>query len=162
MFRYGIMKHFNRIYISQSTTHISISSKTYLDTVFKKYEWDDILPTPLPMNPFNEFVRELDSEILLEPAKHSKTNNDSFCYRASIGELIWPMITTRPELLYPMVKLSQFASSPASIHNDTTFGVFKYLSGVREDGLKYTRTIAMTYGPIVKHAPLRSNPTYRA
>jgi hypothetical protein len=57
MLRYGIMKHFNGIDISQTHTHVSISGKTYLDTVFKKYVWIDITPTSLPMNPSNEFVR---------------------------------------------------------------------------------------------------------
>jgi hypothetical protein len=59
--RYGMMKHFNGIYISQSRTRVSISSKAYLDTVFKNYGWNDITPTSLPMNPSNEFVRALDS-----------------------------------------------------------------------------------------------------
>jgi hypothetical protein len=53
---YGMMKHFNGIDVSQSRTHISISSKTYLDMVFKKYGWTDLTPTLLPMNPSNEFV----------------------------------------------------------------------------------------------------------
>jgi hypothetical protein len=74
MARYGMMKHFNGINISQSTTHISIYSKTYLDTVFKNYEWDNIVPTSLPMNPSNEFVRALDLAIPLEPARRSKTD----------------------------------------------------------------------------------------
>jgi hypothetical protein len=75
---YVMMKHFNGIDISQLTTHISISSKTYLDTVFKNYEWDDIVPTSLPMNPSNEFVRALDLVIPLEPAQRFKTDNGSF------------------------------------------------------------------------------------
>jgi hypothetical protein len=41
------------------------------------------------------------------------------------------------------------------------FGIFQYLSGTGADGLTYTHTIAMNYCPIIKHAPLRSNPTYR-
>jgi hypothetical protein len=61
MSRYGMMKHFNGIDVSQSRTHISISSKTYLDTEFKNYGWTDLTPTSLPMNPSNEFVRALDS-----------------------------------------------------------------------------------------------------
>jgi hypothetical protein len=156
-----MMKNFNIINISQSTTPISISSKTYLDTVFKNYKWDDIVPTSLPVNPSNEFVRALDSEIPLERAQRTKTDNGRFRYRTATGELIWPMMTTRPELSYPVVKLSQFASSPASIHYDAVFGIFQYLSGTRDDGMTYTRTIAMNYGRIVKHAPLRSNPTDR-
>jgi hypothetical protein len=69
------------------------------------------------------------------------------------------MITTRPELSYPVFNLSQFASSPASIHYDTVFGIVQYLSGTRNTDLSYTPVISMTYGPIVKHAPLRSTPT---
>jgi hypothetical protein len=161
MARYGMMKHFNGIDISQLTIHISISSKTYLDTVLKKYVWDDIVPTSLPINPSNEFVRALYSAITLESAQHYKIENGHFRYRTVIGELIWPMITTHPELSYPVVKLSQFPSSPASIHYDAVFGIFQYLSRTRNDGLTYTHTIAMNYGPIIKHAPLRSNPTYR-
>jgi hypothetical protein len=54
--QYGMMKHFNGIDFYQSRTHISISSKTYLDTVFKNYGWKDLTPTSLPVNPSNEFV----------------------------------------------------------------------------------------------------------
>jgi hypothetical protein len=61
MSRYDMMKHFNGIDIYQSRTRVYISSKTYLDTVFKNYDWNDITPTSLPMNPSNEFVHALDS-----------------------------------------------------------------------------------------------------
>jgi hypothetical protein len=157
------MKHFNGIDVSQSRTHISISSKAYLDTVFKNYGWKDIKTTSLPMNPSNEFVRALDSAEPLDPSGRSRLDNTRFRYRyrATIGELIWPMITTRPELSYPVVKLSQFATSPDTIHYDAVYGIFQYLSGTRDDGLTYTRPEPMTSGPVLKHTPLRSQPTDR-
>jgi hypothetical protein len=40
MTRYGMMTHFSGIDVSQSWTHISILTKTYLDTVFNNYSWD--------------------------------------------------------------------------------------------------------------------------
>jgi hypothetical protein len=49
---YGMMIHFNGIDVSQFRTHISISTKTYLDTVFNNNGWD-LTPTSLPMNPSN-------------------------------------------------------------------------------------------------------------
>jgi hypothetical protein len=88
------MKHFNGIFVSQSHTHISISSKTYLDTVFKNYGWKYLTPTSLPMNPSNEFTRALDSAEPREPSERSRLDNTRFCYHAAIGELIWMMITT--------------------------------------------------------------------
>jgi hypothetical protein len=69
------------------------------------------------------------------------------------------MITTRPELSYPIFKLSQFATNPATIHYDAVYGILQYLSGTRNGGLTYTRPEPMTWDPIVKHTPLRSQPT---
>jgi hypothetical protein len=161
MSRYDMMKHFNGIDFSQSTTRRSISSKTYLDTIFKNYEWENIVTTSLPMNLSNEFVRVLDSLIPLEPAQRSKTDNGRFCYRAAIGEIIWPMITTHPERSQPVVKISRFVSSQASTHYDAAFGIFQDLYGTRNDGLAHTHKIAMTYDPIAKHAPFRSTPIDR-
>jgi hypothetical protein len=161
MSQYGMMKHFNSIDVYQSRTHISISSKTYLDTVFKNYGWKDLTPTSLPMNPSREFVRALDSAEPLTLSESSRLDNTRFCYRAVIGELIWPMITTRPELSYPVVKLSQFATSPATIHYDAVYGIFQYLSGKRDDGLTYTRPDTLAWGAVLKHAHLRSQPTNR-
>jgi hypothetical protein len=71
------------------------------------------------------------------------------------------MITTRPELSYPVVKLSQFATNPATIHYDAVFGIFQYLSGTRDYGLTYTRPKPLTWDPVVKCIPLRSRPTYQ-
>jgi hypothetical protein len=82
------MKHFNGIDVSQSRTRISISSKTYLDTVFNNYGWTDLTPTSLPMNPSNDFVRALDFSEPLEPSDRSRLDNTCFRFRAAIGELI--------------------------------------------------------------------------
>jgi hypothetical protein len=62
---------------------------------------------------------------------------------------------------YPVIKLSQFATSSATIHYDAVYGIFQYLSGTRDDDLTYTRPEPMTSGPVLKHTPLRSQPTDR-
>jgi hypothetical protein len=73
------------------------------------------------MNLSNEFVRALDYAFPLEPAQRSKTYNGRFRYRAAIGEIMWSMITTHPEMLHPVFKLSQFALRTVSIHYDAVF-----------------------------------------
>jgi hypothetical protein len=113
------------------------------------------------MNPSNEFVRALDSAEPLDPSERSRLDNTRFRYCAAIGKLIWPMITTRPELSYPVVKLIQFATSPATIHYDAVCGIFQYLSGTRIDGLTYTRPEPLSWGPVLKHTPLHYQPTDR-
>jgi hypothetical protein len=156
-----MMKHFNGIDISQARTHISILSKTYLDTVFNNYGWNNIIPILLPMNPSNDFVLALDSAEPLEPNHRALLDSTRFRYRATIGELIWPMLMTRPELSYPVVKLSQCATNPATIHYDAVFGIFQYLSITRDDGITYTRPKPLIWGPLVKHTHICSQPMDR-
>jgi hypothetical protein len=71
------------------------------------------------------------------------------------------MITTWPQLSYPVIKRSQFATSPATIHYDAVYGIFQYLYGSHTDGLTYTRPDHITSGPVLKRTPLRSQPTDR-
>jgi hypothetical protein len=157
MTHYGMMTHFSGIDVSQSGTHISISTKTYLDTVFNNYSWD-LMPTSLPMNPSNEFVRELDDATPLDPIERTRDNNTPFCYRAAKGELIWPLNTTRPESSCPVIKLSQLSSNPEKVYYDAICGIFQCLFGTRNDGLTYTHKIHTDWVPVVTHVPLRSQP----
>jgi hypothetical protein len=71
------------------------------------------------------FIRAFDSAELLELMHRSRMDSTRFKYRAEIGELIWPMITMRPELSYPIVKLSQLATNPATIHYDAVDSIFQ-------------------------------------
>jgi hypothetical protein len=159
MSRYGMMKYFNGIDISQSRTHVSISSKTYLDTVFKTYGWTDITPTLLPMNPSNEFVRALDSAEPLEPTQLSRLNSTQFRYcdwRTDLAhEHDMPRIVLSCRKTQSICYQSRYNSLRCCIWN------FQYLSGTRDDGLTYTRPEPLTWGPVVKHKPLRSQSTYR-
>jgi hypothetical protein len=43
------------------------------------------------------------------------TLESNFRYRCGIGELIWAMITCRPEISFPVTKLSQFSAHPAAL-----------------------------------------------
>jgi hypothetical protein len=126
--------------------------KTYLDTVFNSYGWD-LTPTSLPINPSNEFVSALDDVTPLNPVERTRADNTRFRYRAAIGELIWPMITTRSEISYHVVKLSQFSSNPAKVHYDDVYGIFQYLFGTRNDGLAYTRKIPSDWGHVPLYLP---------
>jgi hypothetical protein len=97
----------------------------------------------------------------LDPVERTRADNTRFRYRAAIGELIWPMITTRPEISYPVVKLSQFSSNPAKAHYDAIYTICQHLFGTRNDGLTHTRKIPTDWGPVITHVPLRSQPMDR-
>jgi hypothetical protein len=128
--------------------------------VFNNYGWNNVTPASLPMNPSNEFIQALDSSEPLERNHRARIDSTCFRYHAAIAKLIWPMITTRPELSYPVVKLRQCSINPATIHYDAVYGSFQYLSGTRNDGLTYTFRTSLTWVPVVKK-PIRSQPMDR-
>jgi hypothetical protein len=61
-------------------------------------------------------------------------------YRCGVGELIWAMTTTRPDLAFASVKLSQANSAPDKHHYHGVKHALKYLYSMRDDGIYFWRT----------------------
>jgi hypothetical protein len=74
-----------------------------------------------------------------------------FSYRKAIGELIWAMVTCRPDLSFAVIKLSQFSNNPGRIHYNHVRHVFRhvfrYLQHTRAYGLTYWRTTPCPHLP---------------
>ena len=62
-----------------------------------------------------------------------------FNYRQAIGELIFLMITCRPDISYPLIKLSQYSNNPAEEHYNAVKQIFKYLKATRTEGIYFWR-----------------------
>ncbi len=60
-------------------------------------------------------------------------------YRCGVGKLIWTVTTTRPDLTFASVKLSQANSAPDEHHDHGVKHVLKYLYSTRVDGIYYWR-----------------------
>jgi hypothetical protein len=99
------------------------------------------------MSADNEHVRLLDTATPPSTAAAQAALESNFRYRCGIGELIWAMITCRPEISFPVTKLSQFAAHPAAMHYDAVKRVFRYLNATPEHGLTYWRTMPHAYLP---------------
>jgi hypothetical protein len=56
-------------------------------------------------------------------------------YRCGVGELIWAMTTTRPDLAFASVKLSQANSCPDEHHYHGVKHALKYLYSTRDNSL---------------------------
>ena len=83
----------------------------------------------------------------LESAEPPTNNQDKvhlqlsmrFNYRQAIGELIFAMVTCRPDISYPLIKLSQYSANPAHIHYEAVINIFRYLHTTIDDGLIFWR-----------------------
>jgi len=85
------------------------------------------------------------------------TEEMGFKYRSAIGELLFAAIRCRPEIMYTVVKLSQFASQPAKIHCHAVKHVFKYLRDTIDYGIRYQRSEENKYNPSMPFPELPNN-----
>ena len=63
-----------------------------------------------------------------------------FKYRAAIGELIFALVTCRPDLSYGVVRCAQHSVAPHDIHYHAVRHMLKYLYVTRDDGIYFWRT----------------------
>merc|ERR1740124_910450 len=62
-----------------------------------------------------------------------------FSYCQAIGKNLFAAITCRPDILYCVIKLSQYNTKPARIHYLAVKRIFRYLRDPISDGLHYWR-----------------------
>ena len=60
-----------------------------------------------------------------------------FSYWQAIRELLFAAIIVCPDILYIIIKLSQYNNKPAPIYYTAVKRVFKYLRATIDDGLHY-------------------------
>ncbi len=111
----------------------------------------DDRPTPLPTDPtwykkFNPAIGDPDPKAQARLAKKMQLT-----YQSGVGELIWAMTTTQPDLAFASVKLSQANSCPDEHHYHGIKHALKYLYSTCDDGFYFWRTAPR---PKFKEGPL--------
>ena len=71
--------------------------------------------------------------------KLSLQNEMGLNYRQVIGELIFLMVTCRPDISFPLIKLSQYSSNPAKEHYEAVKHIFQYIKVTKHDGIYFWR-----------------------
>jgi hypothetical protein len=137
----GTLERYNGVDIVQGKHFIKLNNPIYIKKIIREHEWmiDDTTMSNLriPMSDDKNFIQKIEEAV----APTSKTEQCelqvkmNFNYRQAIGELIYVMITCRPDISYPLIKLSQYSSNPAQIHYKSVITIFKYLHATVDDGL---------------------------
>jgi hypothetical protein len=139
---------YNGIDVLQTRDYIKISTTTFIDKICEKYlsSWmhnfitTEDRPTPLPSDPtwlkkFNATIGNPDPDV-----QKKRSKSMQLTYRCGVGELIFAMTTTRPDLAYASVKLSQAICCPHEHHYHGVKHALKYLYATRDDGIYFWRT----------------------
>jgi hypothetical protein len=165
MKRQGYLDMYNGVDIVQTRDYIKVSSTTFIDKITEKYlaTWMQnyntpaTRPTPLPPDPawhkdLNGAVGDPDPKAQAKLAKQMQVT-----YRAGVGELIWAMTTTRPDLAFASVKLSQGNNCPSECHYHGLKHALKYLYSTKDDGIYFWRTAPRTEFDKGPNPPINSS-----
>jgi dUTP pyrophosphatase len=137
----GQLERYNGVDIIQSKYNIKLNNPTYLRKIIGEHQWmiNDTavsnMPTPMPDD--RKYMEKLENAVapITERDRTVLQLKMNFNYRQAIGELIYAMVTCRPDISYPLIKLSQYSQNPAEIHYNAVIDIFHYLNATIDDGL---------------------------
>ena len=144
--REGLLKRHNGIDIEQTKYTLKIHCQTYLNKILKSKSTLLGLPAtsnkPIPMKCDNAYHHQLDTAIGPDNPKDAEAleKQMGFKYRAATGELIFAMVTCRPDISNAVLKLTQFNNKPAAIHYKAILDVYRYLQQTIDKGIQYWRS----------------------
>jgi deoxyuridine 5'-triphosphate nucleotidohydrolase len=141
----GQLERYNGVDIIQTKHYIKLNNPTYITKIINEHKWmvDDtnIANKPLPMTDDKQYITKMEKAELPKNAmeKSNLQIKMNYNYRQAIGELIYAMVTCRPDISFPLIKLSQYSANPAEIHYKAVIDIFRYLHATLHDGLIYWR-----------------------
>ena len=141
----GQIQKFNGVNILQTKHYIKVSCEDYLRKILTQHAWHNLpaAQKPVPMQSNSQHQTQLESTPIqpLNPKEQLDHQNQAgFSYRAAIGELIYALITARPDISYSTTKLAQYSATPQPCHYAAVKQIFAYLNATTQHGLIYWRT----------------------
>ena len=136
------VRRHNGIDINQSKWFIHVHCKTYIEKICytKTFSYENIHQKPIPLHADNAFIAKLEMSGSTDIQQIKQLEEKyGFKYRTATGELIFAMVTCRPDIGFAVMKLSQFNNSPSDAHFAAIIDIYRYLYATKEEGLTYWR-----------------------
>ena len=99
----------------------------YIETVMKRFNFEDAYPVSTPMDPGSRLTSISESQ---NPA-------DETLYRSILGSMMYLMLCTRPDLAFAIGRLSMYSSNPSTEHMTAAKRLLRYTSKTRNLGLHF-------------------------
>ena len=141
----GRLTRYNGVDVTQGRDYVKLSNATYFQKVLDEHEWllsdTHISNKPLPLHTGKAYNHTLEHAQPPDTEKEQRKlqMNMGFNYRQAIGELIYMMVTCRPDISFPLIKLSQYSKNPAKVHYEAVKHLFKYVKHTISDGIYFWR-----------------------
>ena len=111
---------------------ILLSQKSYIDSILRRYGFEDLKPVSTPMDP----------NVRLTSAQSPSTTEEIAAmrhvpYHEAVGSLMYATLGTRPDICFAVQSVLRFNSKPGLIHWEAVKRIFRYLKGTRDLWLAY-------------------------
>ena len=111
---------------------LTISQQSYLRKFMEKLGLMDMKPASTPMLPNVTLVKA--------PEGHTASTRDVTWYQSVVGSLMYAANGTRPDIAFPVNKLSKYSSNPDSTHMSALKHLLRYIRGTVDHSLTYKGT----------------------
>jgi hypothetical protein len=114
---------------------ISLSQRTYIDSIVRCFSFDELKPVSNPMEPS---TRLHSGQSPSTGAEYAAMRH--IPYREAVGSLMYTSLGTRPDISYAVTTISRFSGNPGMPHWDAVRRIYCYLLG--------TKDLRLTYGGV--------------
>jgi len=114
---------------------ISLSQRTYIDSIIHRFNFDELKPVSNPMEPSTKLHS---GQSPSTGAKFTAMHHIPYC--EAIGSLMYASLGTCPDISYTVTTVSRFSSNPGMPHWDAVRRIYRYLLG--------TKDLKLTYGGV--------------
>jgi hypothetical protein len=129
----GQLSHYLGMEITIIKNQLILTQSTYMKKVLKQFGMEECKPVSTPM--------ESGVANTLIPATEEANDAIIKWYQQLIGSLMWSAVHTRPDLAYSVGVLSRYAHNPSQIHCALIKRVLRYVVGITNVGLKFSRDV---------------------
>ena len=114
---------------------IHMSQRAYIDSILRRYNFDELKPLSMPMDPA---IRLTADQAPATAAEHAIMRDKP--YREAVGALNWATLATRPDIAFAVSTVARFAANPGIAHWEAVKRIYRYLAGTRDLWLTYGET----------------------
>ena len=111
---------------------ISISQRSYIDSIITRYGFEDAKPLSIPIVANSTLSR---NDCPTTTSDIGKMANRP--YREAVGSIMYAVVGTRPDISFAVGQVAHFSDNPGQLHWEAVKCIFCYLKGTRDYWLVY-------------------------
>jgi len=106
---------------------IALSQHAYIESILTRFNFDDLKPSAIPMDPSAPLLKSQSPTTLTGVARMKNVP-----YREAVGSLMYASMGTRPDITFATSTVAQYLENPGWEHWEAVKRIFRYLKGTKD------------------------------